>query len=838
MGVAQIWDLIRECQPNPVLRYPISVALPGKRIAIDAYHILFECGFFNRSGKVDDISKPILNLIHRLKELIALDIWFLLIFDGNDKPTKIRRVGTNEDGSKKDALNLNFGIDIINDPIMRTICELLNRMNISWVTTTGEGEAFCCYLQDKLHVVDCIWSNDSDCFIFGGTKVLKNYSRQFDDVGVTSEYNKYFDKQKNNYITFVDYDDLVCNHDMLNRDQLLLYSILLGADYNTGVKGLGKIKSLGIVKHKKPDFSRNFYDIFNNITIENKEQKQTQYEKFQKDIYTYCQKHSKALFGRNYGESLLSKNKDNFENWPSIDVVLHYFHPSILQTFNKEPLNNKYANIHGSRGYDKVDFTKLKITLADMEFGNVTNFDRWFHSTMHEMFLIKYINYSNDNEVLRKNIIITEEKTEFINNLNRNLSHWKIRYKSFLHGVVYDKNEDSPTKSRRGSPHRSHSTSPSKSPIRSPNKSSVHSPNKSPNRSPSKRQLYIMEFPFSLWVDKTSIPDDNILVLDFRAREAQKAVEEERKKQEKSKRVSPKKRLGLYKQSTTLDSFFKKGSAHTIVKTNISDDVNTAENNMQQLNVVRKKLFVEDNKPVLDKPPVLERKESNSSVKRKQDDHETDDTDDESLIILGELSARPVTPEQDTVYKESPTKKHKINFKTIPLVTRSTETKPEQQTNKGSKISHPAIKCDMIDELFNPNKRSPSISREPPSRTPTPEKRISTSTNTMHPQINYDMVGDLFNQSSCATTIYNPTIPTPRKPPYLARADTFGTSDLRRNILDDINNDVEQVVREVNDMDSDSTLATLSDDETPVNNRFRDDSEDPFNESDDILLDL
>lgn len=838
MGVPQIWDLIREYQPDPLPRYPISISLRGKRIAIDAYHILFECGFFNKSGTVDDISKPILNLIHRLKELISLDVWFLLVFDGDNKPTKIRRVGAVDDGPGQETMHRIFGLDTINDPIMRAIHELLTKMNISWVTTTGEGEAFCCYLQEKLKVVDYVWSNDSDCFIFGGTKVLKNYSRQYDDVGVTSEYNKYFDKQKNNYITTVDYADLVNNHGMLNRNQLLLYSILLGADYNTGVKGLGKIKSLNIVKHKKPDFSQQFYDIFNNITYENISVKRHQYETFQKEMFAYCQKHSKSLFGRNYGESLLSKDKDNFENWPSIDIVLHYFHPSMSRSFNEGLVHDTYSNIHGSKGYDKINFTDLKTNLIEMEFGNVTNFNRWFHSTMHEMFLIKYINYCNDNEILKNNIMITEEKTKFINNVNRNFSHWKVRYKSFLPGVIYDKNDDSPTRSRRGSPYRSRSSSPLKSPIRSPDKSPVQSPNKSPNRSPSKRQLYIMEFPFALWIDKTCVRDDNILVFEYQEREAQKEAEKDKKKQDKAKRASPKKRLGMYKQGTTLDSFFKKSSQPNVINTHISTDVNTTENVRPQLNSVKKQLFVNDKEQVLDEPPVLEREESSGLVKRKPEDNDTDDTGDESLIILEELSVRPVTPKQDPIFKESPTKKHKINFKTIPLMTNNSKTKTREDINIGTRIPRPPINYDMVDQLFKPSKNTPSVPPDPSGGTPTPEIHTATRTPVTHPRINYNMLGDLFNRNNSASTSHTATIPTPRKPPYLARTDTFGSSEFRRNILDDISNDVEQVVREMNNTDSDSTLATLSEDETPVNNRSRAGSEDPFNESDDLFLDL
>ena len=347
-----------------------------------------------------------------------------------------------------------------------------------------------------------------------------------------------------------------------------------------------------------------------------------------------------------------------------------------------------------------------------------------------------------------------------------------------------------------------------------------------------------MEFPFALWIDKTYILDDIALVLDFRERETKKEVENERKKQEKAKHVSPKKRLSMYKQDTTLDSFFKKSLTSNIVKTNISNDIKKVENMKPQLNSVKKQLFVGNDEQLLEKPPVLVREESNGSVKRKPEDHDKDDTDDESLIILEELSVPPVTPKQDAIFKASPTKKHRIDMKILPLMTNNIKAKQGEDISMRSRIPRPAINYDKEDELFKPTKRSTSIPPDLRNRTLTPKKRISTRSTATHSKINYNMPEELFNYNSSTKTLHTPAIPTPKKPPYLARTDTFGSSEFRRNILDDINNDVEQVVRVMNNTDSDSTLATLSDDETPVNNRSRDNSEDPFNESDDILLDL
>ncbi|SMN22733.1 similar to Saccharomyces cerevisiae YER041W YEN1 Holliday junction resolvase [Maudiozyma saulgeensis] len=781
MGVPQIWELIREHQQEPTPRYPVGVALPGKRIAIDAYHILFECGFFNRTENIQDLSKPILNLTHRLKELVALDLWFLLVFDGCDKPTKIRRTSKQGKSTGQEYINDSSDVlvDSVSDPILNVIHQILNKLNISWVTTTGEGEAYCCYLQSNLHVVDYVWSNDSDCFIFGGDKILKNYSRQFEDVGVTSEYNKYFDKQKNNYITLVDYQDLVDNHLMLNKQQLLLYSILLGADYNTGVKGLGKVKSLKIVEHKEPNFGQLFHDIFNDIDDTNKLQKEVEYERFQKTVYQYCQKHTKSLFGKNYGGSLLSTDKDNFEGWPSIDIVLHYFHPSMNKVFNDSVLEPTYSNINRSQGYDRIDFLALKDLFQKYEFGNITNFDRWFHNTMHEMFLLKYILYGQndgvDAETLRHNVKITEEKNEFVNNINRDISYWKVRYNSFLRGVIYRGNEGSPSK-----------RSPTRSPVRSPKNSPTKSPTKSPTRSPTKRQIDILEYPYGMWIAKNCIPDNHPLVLDFQDRETMRLEQELQKKQAKNKNMSPKKRLNQYKQSTTLDSFFKRSSTPILSSARMSESPQPII--MNKLNGIRKRLFVENDETESDtnneSTAILPKAQQQISTVPNHSD--TEDTDD-SLIILEEISVLPRTPFERPVTTISPTKRHKQSNNIVNSI----------EYNDNLKIRTP--EKNRIREL-------------PP--------RVNS---------NISVLDEMFNSNATGV------IESPKKPPFLARTDTFGSTTSKRSILDDINCELDEMVKEMNENDTDSTLSTVSDNDDSAKNRIQ---EDAFNESDDQLFDL
>lgn len=661
MGVPQIWDLVREYQPDPISRYPIGVVLPKKRIAIDAYHILFECGFFNKTASLQDMGRSIVNLIHRIKELIALDVWFLLVFDGYNKPTKVKRSPT-KDGS---PIKINSGIDSnmirnrMNGPQLNLVYTVLDILNISYATTLGEGEVFCCFLQKDLKMVDYVWSNDSDCLIFGGTKILKNYSKQAEDVGATSNHNNYFQKEKENLITIVDYENLVNEYQMLDKKQLLLYSILLGADYNVGVKGLGKKKCLDIVQLTEPNFSGIFSDIFCNINNSNKTEKEDDYARFQKSVFKYCQEHTIELFGRDYSKSLLSKKNDNFEGWPSIDIVLNYFHPLISKTVDDDVTSTKYSNISGSKGYDSIDFLKLKELLQSFNLGNISNFDKWFHDTVHEMFLVKYLLYEYDEnqiEKIREKVTITEEKDILLtNNNNMKISYWKVRYNSFLENINC---------------------------LTIPNRSS------SPSRSPTRRQMDILEYAHGVWVCKNCIPETHVLVKDFQLRQKVAREESERQKKVKQSRISPKKRLNMYKQQNNLDSFIAK-FATPVKDIPPLETINTEE----KLATVRKRLFVEAG---TDAETDSVHAEEIKDFSLEPSNIIADESND-SLVILDEMKL----PKGNTIETLSPTKKIKKTFQnsekppfhqtTLPLVEKRYSFKEDEKSSDRTETLHPTV---------------------------------------------------------------------------------------------------------------------------------------------------
>ncbi|KAK5700137.1 DNA repair protein rad2 [Elasticomyces elasticus] len=112
--------------------------------------------------------------------------------------------------------------------VMVTECQQLLRLfGLPYVTAPMEAEAQCAELV-RLNLVDGIVTDDSDCFLFGGTRVYKNMFNQakFVECYLASDLEKEFD---------------------LTRDKLIAVANLLGSDYTEGLPSVGPVTALEIL---------------------------------------------------------------------------------------------------------------------------------------------------------------------------------------------------------------------------------------------------------------------------------------------------------------------------------------------------------------------------------------------------------------------------------------------------------------------------------------------------------------------------------------------------------------------------------------------------------------
>lgn len=112
--------------------------------------------------------------------------------------------------------------------IMINECQqLLALFGLPYVTAPMEAEAQCAELV-SLGLVDGIVTDDSDIFLFGGTRVYKNMFNQskFVECYLTSDFEKEY---------------------AFHRRKLISFAHLLGSDYTEGIPGIGPVTALEIV---------------------------------------------------------------------------------------------------------------------------------------------------------------------------------------------------------------------------------------------------------------------------------------------------------------------------------------------------------------------------------------------------------------------------------------------------------------------------------------------------------------------------------------------------------------------------------------------------------------
>ncbi|KAM5355492.1 hypothetical protein ACJ41O_002138 [Fusarium nematophilum] len=112
--------------------------------------------------------------------------------------------------------------------VMITECQALLRLfGIPYITAPMEAEAQCAELV-RLGLVDGIVTDDSDTFLFGGTRVYKNMfnSNKFVECYLGGDLEKELS---------------------LSREQLISLAQLLGSDYTEGLPGVGPVTAVEIL---------------------------------------------------------------------------------------------------------------------------------------------------------------------------------------------------------------------------------------------------------------------------------------------------------------------------------------------------------------------------------------------------------------------------------------------------------------------------------------------------------------------------------------------------------------------------------------------------------------
>lgn len=236
--------------------------LKGKVIAIDAYNTIhqFLSIIRQRDGTpLKDaegrVTSHLAGLLYRTANLVEQGIKPVYVFDGKPHPFKLKTLeqrsvirkeakreweealamGDIEKARKKAQQTSSISKERVEESK-----KLLDALGIPYVDAPGEGEAQASFMNERGDV-DAACSQDFDCLLFGAPTLVRN-------LAITGK-RKLPDKQQ--WIDVFPEEILlrdVLAENEISREQLVEIAILIGTDFNSGIKGIGPKKALQLIK--------------------------------------------------------------------------------------------------------------------------------------------------------------------------------------------------------------------------------------------------------------------------------------------------------------------------------------------------------------------------------------------------------------------------------------------------------------------------------------------------------------------------------------------------------------------------------------------------------------
>ncbi|MBS7643696.1 flap endonuclease-1 [Candidatus Bathyarchaeota archaeon] len=246
-----------------VSRREISLdQLSNKIIAIDAYNTLYQFLSIIRQpdgtplmDKQGRVTSHLSGLFYRNANLMEKEIKLVYVFDGEPPSLKEmeikRRTKVKEEalikyedalkrGAIEEARRYAQVTAQLKDYMVEDATHLLDLMGIPWIQAPSEGEAQAAHMAAKGDVWAAA-SQDYDSLLFGAPRLVRN---------ITISGRRKLPR-KNVYIEVV--PEVVELNQVLSelnitRELLVDIGILIGTDYNPGIKGIGPKTALKLVK--------------------------------------------------------------------------------------------------------------------------------------------------------------------------------------------------------------------------------------------------------------------------------------------------------------------------------------------------------------------------------------------------------------------------------------------------------------------------------------------------------------------------------------------------------------------------------------------------------------
>ncbi|WEU39673.1 MAG: flap endonuclease-1 [Candidatus Odinarchaeum yellowstonii] len=254
MGV-NIRDLVK---PTPISFEELN----NKVIAIDAYNALYQFLSIIRQydgmpliDKNNNITSHLSGLFYRTINLIENGVKPVYVFDGKPPSLKIDTIKAREEVRKESQEKWSLAVEAgdyegakkyaqASSALTKDMVEesktLLKLMGVPFIEAPSEGEAQAAYMNMKGDVWACA-SQDWDSLLFGAHRLVRNLTvsgrRKLPGKQV-------YIKVEVELVTL----EQVLKDNNITRDQLIDIGILVGTDYNEGVKGIGPKSALNLIR--------------------------------------------------------------------------------------------------------------------------------------------------------------------------------------------------------------------------------------------------------------------------------------------------------------------------------------------------------------------------------------------------------------------------------------------------------------------------------------------------------------------------------------------------------------------------------------------------------------
>ena len=248
--------------------------LSNKIVVIDSYNLIYQ--FLTTIRQQDgsmltdskgNVTSHLIGLFSRTAKLLEKKIRPVFVFDGKapelkekererrkeikikaEKSYEIAKEHRDLEGMKKYASRTAR----INDEILKSAKELISAFGLPIVQAASEGEAQAAYMAKTDERIYAVVSQDFDSLLYNAPRLVRNLS-------VSGK------RKKANTLSYSNIDiELYSLSENLNvlgidKEQLIVFAILIGTDYNYGgIKGIGPKKALSLVKKFGKDFDAMF----------------------------------------------------------------------------------------------------------------------------------------------------------------------------------------------------------------------------------------------------------------------------------------------------------------------------------------------------------------------------------------------------------------------------------------------------------------------------------------------------------------------------------------------------------------------------------------------------